>query len=54
MPLKEGYGDKTVSANIAELRKSGKSPDQAIAIALSQKRESQKEAGKKPMPGPKD
>jgi hypothetical protein len=39
MPLKKGSDDKTVSDNIRELRHSGKSQDQAVAIAM-------KEAGK--------
>lgn len=35
-PLKKGKSDKTVSANIAELRRSGRPKDQAVAIAMRQ------------------
>ena len=34
MPLKDGSSDEVVSGNISELIKSGKSKDQAVAIAM--------------------
>ncbi|CUZ07913.1 Uncharacterised protein [Serratia marcescens] len=35
MPLKKGKSKKVISENIANEIKSGKKPDQAIAIAMS-------------------
>ena len=35
MPLKKGKSKKIISANIAELMKSGRPKDQAIAISYS-------------------
>lgn len=34
MPLKSGSSKKTISQNIAELRRSGRSEKQAVAIAM--------------------
>ena len=46
MPLKKGYGKKTVGKNIkAELR-AGRPKKQAIAIALSVARKAKKSHGK--------
>lgn len=46
MPLKQGYGKKTMGANIAEMKKAGKPQKQAVAAALDAAREAAKKAGK--------
>lgn len=46
MPLKTGTSNKTVSQNIRTEKAAGKPQDQAVAIALSKKRESEKKKGK--------
>jgi hypothetical protein len=45
MPLKDGDSDEVVSENISELKRSGKDQDQAVAIALSKKRDSLNKSG---------
>jgi hypothetical protein len=42
MPLKKGTSQKVVGANIKELKSAGYKHDQAVAIALSEKRKSKK------------
>lgn len=47
MPLKKGKSKAAISANIRELKKSGKPHHQAVAIALSTARGGKKRGAKK-------
>lgn len=47
MPLKKGKSKKVISENIAELIRSGRPKDQAVAIAMSKAGKSRKGKGRK-------
>ena len=47
MPLKKGYSPKTVSKNIKTEIKHGKSPAQAVAIALDVAKKAKEKSKKK-------
>lgn len=46
MPLKSGYGKKTISTNIATEVKAGRDPKQATAIAYERARKAAQLKGK--------
>lgn len=48
MPLKKGKSQKTISANIRELKASGRPQAQSVAIALATARKRNKRASKPP------
>ena len=45
MPMKKGYGKKTISKNIKTEMKSGKPQAQAVAMAMDSARRSKKSKG---------
>lgn len=47
MPLKKGYGKKTISKNIKEMMKSGYKQKQAVAASLTSARKSKSKSKKK-------
>ena len=47
MPLKKGYSQKSISANIKREKKAGKGQEQSVAIALNTAREAARKAGVK-------
>lgn len=46
MPIAKGYGQKSISKNIANEMKAGKPQRQAVAIAMSVAEKAAKDAGK--------
>ena len=53
MPLKRGASQSSISENVKREMDAGKSRRQAIAIALSQARDTARKGQKRPPPPPK-